>query len=148
MEPEGQDDPKKAPPVELSDALYSDPAPGGARRNCGNCVLWASKTEQCSVMERTKNVPTAGFCGHHIYGAPSKLPVDFSGLHPVDPRFSGYRVVQDGVACENCNNFVASEEEDGVCAAVTKRKRPAHVHPKGFCTLWVKKEPVTDPKKG
>jgi len=146
IEPEGQDDPKPAVSPQLSDVLYVAPAPGGEHRNCLNCVLWASKLEQCSIIDREEPIGAHHVCGYHLFGAPSKAKVNLPGLAPVDPRFSGLVLAQEGVACENCNHFSAEEDEEGVCAAVMKRKRQAHVHPKGCCTLWDPRSTPTDPK--
>jgi hypothetical protein len=85
-------------------------------------------------------------CGYHIFGAPSKQWKDMKGLQPVNPKFSGLTLARGGTACENCQHFTKIDDEDGVCAAVMKRSRPAHVHPKGCCTRWSRKQAPTDPK--
>lgn len=144
-EPEGQDDRKEAPPPELSDVLYVDPAPGGERRNCKNCVLWGSSNKKCSIMPG-EEATAFHVCGYHVFGSPGKRHIDFEGIHPPDPKFSGFSLVPEGVACENCNWFVREGDEDGVCLAVKKRKKRAHVHPKGVCTRWSTKQTITDPK--
>jgi hypothetical protein len=146
MEPEGQDDPKKAELPELAEALYIDPAPGGERRNCSNCIMWAPLMEQCSIHENTVEVTSDHVCGHHIFGAPSKQWKDMKGLQPVKSKFSGLVLAKGGTACENCDHFTNLEDEDGICAAVMKRKKPAHVHPKACCTRWVRRQVPTDPK--
>jgi hypothetical protein len=136
MEPEGQDDPKPSAPPQLSNVLYSPPVPGGARRNCLNCT----------IMDRVEPISGRHVCGHHLFGAPSKIKGEFPGLAPVDPKYSGLILAKDGVACENCEHFSSLEDEDGVCAAVLKKKKPAHVHPKGRCNMWTPVLVPTDPK--
>lgn len=143
----GQDDPKTAALPEPGEALYVNPTPGGERRNCSNCILWAPLLTQCSIHENTVEVTADHCCGYHIFGAPSKQWKDMKGLQPVLPKFSGLVLAKGGTACDNCEHFTAIEEEDGVCAAVMKRKRPAHVSPKGCCARWARREAPTDPKR-
>lgn len=146
MEPEGQDDVKTALPPELGEVLYVPPAPGGEHRNCQNCILWSPLLVQCSIHENTVEVTADHVCGYHIFGAPSKQWKDMKGLQPVNPKFSGLTLVKGGTACENCQHFKSLEDEDGLCVAVMKKKRPAHVHPKGCCTRWARKQVPTDPQ--
>lgn len=146
LEPEGKGDLKTAPPPELDEVLYVEPAPGGERRNCSNCVLWAPLMEQCSIHGSGVEATADHVCGYHVFGSPTKEWKDLKGLQPVSPKFSGLILAKGGTACENCQHFTPMEEEDGICAAVYKKKRPAHVHPKGCCARWTRKGPVTDPK--
>jgi hypothetical protein len=146
MEPEGQDDKPTAPAVDIAEVLYVDPAPGGEPRNCKNCVMWGSDTNQCSLMPPNVEATADHVCGYHVFGNPSKKKIQFDGIHPVNQKNSGFIVVKGGSSCQTCNWFSKEDEEDGVCLAVNKRKKRAHVHPLGCCTRWKTKQVVTDPK--
>jgi hypothetical protein len=146
MEPEGQDDPKRADLPELAEVLYVEPAPGGEPRKCSNCILWAPLLERCSVHEIAVETTADHVCGHHLFGTPSKQWKDLKGTQMLNPKFSGLALVKGGAACEGCQHFTKQEEEDGLCVAVMKRGKPAHVHPKACCTRWTRKQTSTDPK--
>lgn len=146
MEPEGKDDVKSAPPPLLADVLYVEPAPGGAHRACKNCFMFQPLLEHCAIHSSSVEISEEHVCGYHVFGQPSKQWKDIKGLQVVNPKFSGLVRTKDGTACENCRYFTSIEEEEGVCAAVFRKEHShAHVHPKGCCTRWTKREPVTDP---
>ena len=147
MEPEGQDDKRLAPQPDLSEVLYVDPAPGGESRNCKNCVLWGSSDSKCSLMSIETDTTEDSVCGYHVFGQPSKRHIQFDGISPVNPKFAGLVVVKGGASCQSCNWMSpGDDDEDGVCLAVTKRKKQAHVHPKGCCARWAPKQSIPDPK--
>jgi hypothetical protein len=146
LEPEAQDDPKGADLPELGEALYVEPAPGGEHRNCSNCILWQPLLTQCSIHETSVEVTEFHVCGYHVFGSPSKQWKDLKGLQPVNPKFSGLVLAKGGTACENCNHWTPMEDDDGICAAVMKRGKPAHTASKGCCARWVIKQTPTDPK--
>jgi hypothetical protein len=73
--------------------------------------------------------------------------MDLPGIQPLVPKFVGLGKVEAGTACENCSWFTSLEDEDGTCSAVLRKKKPAHVHPKGCCCRWMEKSklPPEDP---
>lgn len=140
MEPT-QELPKKAPLPEPWGVTYVEPAPGGERRRCGNCVLWASGDNLCSIHEKMESVKEDNICGYHLYGAPAKKVIEFPGLAFVKAKFSGLGdSVPNGTACDNCKFFTEVGDEEGTCNAVYKKKKPFHVHPRGCCSRWMERE--------
>lgn len=148
MEPkEGPDDPKVAPLPEMSEVLYVEPAPGGVRRRCANCVFWASAQNLCALLEPKEEVGADNVCGMYVFGTPLKRKMDLPGLQALNPRLTGLIKTSRGSACENCEWFKPEDDETGTCVAVMRKKKPATVHPKGCCSRWVQiKGPPTDPK--
>jgi hypothetical protein len=147
LEPEGRDDPKRAELPERAEVLYTEPAPGGESRSCANCVLWSPLTEHCAVHERTVAITKDHVCGNHLFGTPSRQWKELKGVQMLNPRFSGLMLVRGGAACEGCQHYTEVEEEDGVCAAVLRRGKPAHVHPRACCTRFAARKAPTDPSR-
>lgn len=148
---EGQDDPVEVPRPEFSDALYEGPIPGGARRNCSNCAFWAKSENGCSLMDPSEDIDSYYVCGHYVYGTPTDKRLKLPGLAVVDPKLSGLISAKGGVACDNCQYFTSTDDEEGVCGALQDSSssggpKAAHVHPRGCCTRWKKRGAIPDPK--
>lgn len=153
LDSEAQDDPKTAGMPEFSEVLYSKPMPGGARRNCHNCVFWVKPHSQCSLMEPGVLATAKHVCGHHIPGAPVQTRMELPGLSPMDPQYAGLVLASKGIACENCDHYTVQEEDEGVCAAVVKNGAPTSsrrsppVQAKACCTRWSPRRTPGDPKE-
>jgi hypothetical protein len=140
---------EKGPLPELWGVLYVEPAPGGERRQCANCVLWSPGTwvgdgyseeaGHCAIHEKTLKVTSDQICGYHVFGNPQEKRLDFEGMTPVNPRYSGLGSHVGGVSCDTCKMYRPMEEEEGVCIATRYRGKPAPVHPRGCCARWEEK---------
>ena len=132
---------KQAPLPELWGVTYVEPMPGGAHRNCKNCFMWVIGENKCLIHDKNLKVTGLMVCGYHVPGQPQRKWIEFPGLVPENPKYSGLNgEVPDGTACENCKFFESTGDETGVCYGTVKKNRPAPVHPKGCCSRWEQKE--------
>ena len=119
---------------EPSGVLYTNPNPDGSRKNCKNCVMFASKAEQCYIFAPDKTITADMVCGYHVYGKPLEVFEKRIPMDPVVTDLAGLEVVKGGTSCDNCVAY-----RDGECLAVYKDGKPAKVEALGCCARWVAK---------
>lgn len=123
-----------APLPEPWAALYVGPRPDLARRNCGNCMMWA-QTQQCSILDPKIKVTEDMICGYWVGGEPMPKLMPHK-VEYVDPKLAGLEIVPDGTACDNCKWYEAEQNDAGHCHAVQQNGKFAVVHPRGCCARW------------
>lgn len=115
--------------------LYAAPGPGGARKKCGNCMMFV-REGSCAIHERRVPVSTEHVCGYHVHGQPMDKWMDHPGIVPVKPETSGLERIRGGTSCDTCRYYSSR-----LCLAVAglSGKPPAKVHPRGCCARWDRK---------
>jgi hypothetical protein len=116
----------------LGDLLYVEPAPGNAKRNCDNCMMWV-RTNKCVIHSKSKAIQAKDVCGYHVYGQPMEEWMDHPGMQPVNPKYSGLTHVEEGTHCGNCMHFSGDR-----CTAAKTDKGTSHppVDVNGCCARW------------
>jgi len=130
---------EQAPLPKKDGVLYRHPNPDGTRKSCGNCVLWVSGEEKCSIHPRDLSIDETAWCGYHIFGTSMKTWPDFPGIMPVTPEISGLRMAGPGVACASCRYYRRQGETNGLCVAVAEGKTgqpPIPVESRGVCARY------------
>lgn len=147
-----------APNPKLWGVIYTKPNSDGSRKSCGNCVMFANKSNECYLFEPNREITEDMICGYHVNGEPmpefkSRLPME-----PLDPDYAGLEHVKNGTSCDNCKFYTANdtdaEQGKGGCMAVDAEgsDKPAVVEAKGCCSRWEaaeqKKEASVEPSIG
>ena len=104
-----------------------------------NCVMWASKSKECYIMDPKSEVVADGICGYHVPGSPMEKFKKRLPMTPVTGELAGYEVVPGGTSCDNCKYYNDLTDSGGSCNAVHVDGSPAPVDPKGCCTRWENK---------
>lgn len=121
---------------ELWGVVYGEPNHNGERKNCLNCVFWAT-SQQCALHAPEVYISAAAVCGYHVPGSPSNTRPDLPGLEPLKPMLSGLSVVPAGTSCDSCRWYEVKEVDSGDCHAVdTPDGMPASVSALGCCARW------------
>lgn len=137
---EGKDnDDGDVPMPSLAEVLYSDPNPDGSRKNCKNCVMMASQTNECYIFDPEFKVKPDWVCGYHVYGEQMREFRYRLPIHPAIPEKSGYVEAKEGSSCDLCKYYDKIDQDSGKCAAVYESGKPATVAALGCCTRWVMK---------
>lgn len=131
-------EPTSAPLPQLAGVVYAHPNPDGSRKNCLNCFMWASSTQQCDIHAPYVRVSAESVCGYHVYGNPRRVRTDDLGVDPVEPELSGLTLAPGGTSCDTCTWFDRLAA-GGQCMALANEdtgQPPVPVEALGCCARW------------
>lgn len=113
--------------------LYAAPNPDDSRKQCLNCMMWASEQNRCQIHEEGEEVTADHICGYHVYGTPMPERMEHEGMTAVPPELSGLDLVEGGTSCDICAYVLEGE----LCSvAVGTDGKLLAINSKGCCARW------------
>ena len=132
-------DSNEAPLPKRDGSLYRHPNPDGTAKLCGNCMMFISGHDRCSIHLPDQIIEESDWCGFHIFGDPMTESTPHANMQALTPDISGLREAGSGIGCGSCKFYQDQGNGRGLCYGLSdseSRKPPISVETRGICARY------------